>query len=101
MRLGAVVLESLQQDVLIRVIGVAGPVEEEATFLGTGGLGVGSHLLAEVLDVLGLRTESDINQDHGSEDTQVWWNGASNRSAPVAGGDHSYLAFRAAAGAGF
>ena len=52
MRLRGIVLESLDEDVLARIICIAEPVEPEATRLLTGSLGELRNVLAEVLDVL-------------------------------------------------
>ncbi len=63
-RFGGVIVERLDEEVFVRVLFAAVPVEEDAAFLGTGGVCELSHLLAEVLDVFGRGAEANVDENH-------------------------------------
>src|SRR4051794_11982870 len=67
---GRVVLERLDEDVLLRVLEVAGPVEPEVAGLGAGGLGEAAGDLGPVVGVLGPDAEPGGDEDHGHTLTQ-------------------------------
>ena len=54
MRASCVVVESLEQNELVRVLNTAGPLEELVAFLGAGCLGEGAGLLNPLVSVFGL-----------------------------------------------
>ena len=69
LRFSGIVLECFDQDVLARVVGVAVPLEEEVALFRAGGLRELGDELAEILGVLGQGTETDVDQNHGTQST--------------------------------
>ena len=65
-RASCVVVESLEQNELVRVLNTAGPLEELVAFLGAGCLGEGAGLLNPLVSVFGLDGELHGNKNHGN-----------------------------------
>ena len=63
-RAGCVVVESLEQNELVRVLDAAGPLEELVAFLGAGCLGESAGLLNPLVSVFGLDGELYSNENH-------------------------------------
>ena len=63
-RAGGVIVESFEQNELVRVLNTAGPLEELIAFLGAGCLGESAGLLNPLVSVFGLDGELYSNENH-------------------------------------
>lgn len=78
-----VVLEGLDEQVFLRVVGAAVPIEEEVALFGAGSLGKFRNTLAEIFHVLGQRTETNVNQNHASDGTEDFLQFGRGKPAPA------------------